>query len=154
MGPNQRHCSSVQTSCIPHSALANVTQDMWEKWVFMAAGGAVTVLLGGPVGEVVAAADGLGTIEAIIAEACAVAEGAGHPLWAAAVDRIRMTITQPGSPFTTSMYRDFATGRSTEVEPILGALLDEARVHGVDTPLLASAAVRLRVHEAALEMVR
>ncbi|SDQ13601.1 2-dehydropantoate 2-reductase [Curtobacterium sp. UNCCL20] len=131
-----------------------ITQDMWEKWVFMAAAGAVTVLLGGPVGEVVAATDGLGTIEAIIAEACAVAEGAGHPLRAAAVDRIRMTITQPGSPFTTSMYRDFATGRSTEVEPILGALLNEARIHGVDTPLLASAAVRLRVHEAALEMVR
>ncbi|MGN6407286.1 MAG: ketopantoate reductase family protein [Curtobacterium sp.] len=135
-------------------ASSTIRQDMWEKWVFMASGGAATVLLGGPVGTVVAVPEGLATVEAMLAEACAVAEAAGHPPRSAAVDRIRDTLTRPGSPFTTSMYRDFAVGRRTEVEPVLGALLDEARALGVPTPLLASAAVRLRVHEATLEPIR
>ncbi|WP_186377102.1 ketopantoate reductase family protein [Curtobacterium pusillum] len=133
---------------------STITQDMWEKWIFMAAGGAATVLLGGPVGTVIAVPGGLGTVEAVLAEACAVAAAAGHPPRPAAVESIRHTLTRPGSPFTTSMYRDFAIGRRTEVEPVLGGLLDEARALGVDVPLLASAAVRLRVHEASLELVR
>jgi len=133
---------------------STITQDMWEKWIFMAAGGAATVLLGGPIGTVIAVPGGLETVEAVLAEACAVAAAAGHPPRPAAVESIRHTLTRPGSPFTTSMYRDFAIGRRTEVEPVLGGLLDEARALGVDVPLLASAAVRLRVHEASLELVR
>lgn len=133
---------------------STITQDMWEKWIFMAAGGAATVLLGGPIGTVIAVPGGPGTVEAVLAEACAVAAAAGHPPRPAAVESIRHTLTRPGSPFTTSVYRDFAIGRRTEVEPVLGGLLDEARALGVDVPLLASAAVRLRVHEASLELVR
>lgn len=125
-----------------------IEQDMWEKWLFMAAGGAATVLLGGPVGAIVSVPDGLTTVEAVLSEGLAVLEAAGHPARDAAVASTSSVLTATDSPFTTSMYRDFAAGRSTEVETILGDLVDLAADLGVPAPLLMAAAVRLRVHEA------
>ncbi|MGN6408959.1 MAG: ketopantoate reductase family protein [Curtobacterium sp.] len=125
-----------------------IEKDMWEKWLFMAAGGAATVLLGGPVGAIVSVPDGLTTVEAVLSEGLAVLEAAGHPARDAAVASTSSVLTATDSPFTTSMYRDFAAGRSTEVETILGDLVDLAADLGVPAPLLTAAAVRLRVHEA------
>ncbi|MGN8048108.1 ketopantoate reductase family protein [Curtobacterium sp. 22159] len=126
----------------------DIEQDMWDKWLFMAAGGAATVLLGGPVGAIVAVPDGARTVQDVLAEGIAVFEAAGHPARDTAVASTRTTLTTPGSPFTTSMYRDFVAGRGTEVEPILGDLIGLAGDLGVATPLLTAATVRLRVHNA------
>jgi 2-dehydropantoate 2-reductase len=57
-------------------------------------------------------------------------------------------LTAPGSPFTSSMYRDQRQGRPVEVETILGDLIAEGRKTGVHTPLLDAATVALRVHNA------
>lgn len=125
-----------------------IERDMWEKWLFMAAGGAATVLLGGPVGTIVSVPDGRRMIEAVLSEAVSVLEAAGHPARDAAVASTSSVLTATGSPFTTSMYRDFAAGRSTEVETILGDLVGLATDLGEPAPLLTAATVRLRVHEA------
>jgi 2-dehydropantoate 2-reductase len=57
-------------------------------------------------------------------------------------------LTAPGSPFTSSMYRDQRLGRPVEVETILGDLIAEGRRAGLHTPLLDAATVALRVHNA------
>lgn len=131
---------------IDYTISSTVEQDMWEKWFFMAAGGTVTMLLGGPVGRIVAEDDGLAAITAVIGEIAALVERSGHSVRAEAMSRVTDTLTTPGSPFTTSLYRDFMDGRDTEVETILGDLLSIADELKVETPLLRAAAVRLRVH--------
>ncbi|MFI6771440.1 ketopantoate reductase family protein [Nocardia sp. NPDC050412] len=135
---------------IEHTISSTIEQDMWEKWFFMAAGAITTVLLGGPVGRIVAEDDGSAAITAIIDETAVVFERSGHPVRAEAIARVTTTLTTPGSQFTTSLYRDFLDGRGTEVETILGDLLTTAGRLEIETPLLRAATVRLRVHAATL----
>lgn len=131
-------------------ASTTIQQDMWEKWLFMAAGGAATVLLGGHVGQINPVTDGTDAIRDVIAETASVLEAAGHPARGDALAQVTSTLTSPGSAFATSLYRDFRHNQTTEVEPIIGGLCRVAARHGVSVPLLRAAAVRLRVHEAGL----
>nr|WP_271209270.1 2-dehydropantoate 2-reductase [Rhodococcus wratislaviensis]GLK33769.1 2-dehydropantoate 2-reductase [Rhodococcus wratislaviensis] len=137
--------TELSTAEIDHAISSTIEQDLWEKWFFMAAGGAASVLLGGPVGRIVAEENGSAAITAIIDETAAVLERSGHPVRAEAMSRVTNVLTTPGSPFTTSMYRDYQDGNDTEVETILGDLLTTAIRHEVPSPLLRAAAVRLRV---------
>jgi 2-dehydropantoate 2-reductase len=134
----------------PVTVSDDILRDMWSKWAFIAAAGAVTCLLRGPVGPIVAAADGDATVRAIIDETLAVARAAGHPVPEPEAARTVAMLTAAGSPFTSSMYRDLLQGQPVEVEPILGDLVAEARQAGVPAPLLQAAAVTLRVYDAAL----
>ncbi|MER5639928.1 2-dehydropantoate 2-reductase [Kitasatospora sp. NPDC002227] len=119
---------------------------MWHKWAFISTFGAVTTLMRGSVGDVVAAGGGW-LAPAVLAEAAAVAEAAGHPLPPSQLDWATAYLTRPGSPDTASLYRDTTAGLATEGEHILGDLTARARTLGVPTPLLDLAALHLRVHE-------
>ncbi|QXE39604.1 2-dehydropantoate 2-reductase [Streptomyces sp. GMY02] len=55
-------------------------------------------------------------------------------------------MTATGSPMTSSMSRDLAEGRHTEVDSVLGDLCDRARGLGVTTPLTDLAVLALRIH--------
>ena len=56
-------------------------------------------------------------------------------------------ITQPGSPFASSMYRDVVARFPTEVERILGDFVARAAELGVPVPMLDLATLQLRVHQ-------
>ena len=127
------------------SASTAVTQLMWEKWVLLAAGGAITCLLRGDIGEI-EAAGGAGLARRVIAEAGAVAAAEGH----APGDKFRRhaetMLTTPGSSFATSMYRDMMAGAPVEADHIIGDMVRRAEAAAIDTALLAAAAVALRVY--------
>ncbi|MPY29850.1 2-dehydropantoate 2-reductase [Streptomyces adustus] len=119
---------------------------MWHKWAFISTLGALTTLMRGTVGDIVAAGGSrLGL--ALLAETAAVAKAAGHPLAEAQLSRIGADLTLVGSTDTASLYRDTAAGLPTEGEHILGDLASRARALGVETPLLDLAALQLRVHD-------
>ncbi|ROQ40023.1 ketopantoate reductase [Frondihabitans sp. PhB188] len=124
-----------------------ILQALWEKWFVLAAGGALTTLLGGDVGAIEAAPNGTRTALAIVAECASVAAAAGHEPSAKARASAERTLTAAGSDFTTSLYRDQAAGGEVEAEQILGDLVARADGLGVSVPLLAAA-------DAALEMYR
>ena len=126
---------------------ADIISAMWSKWVFIASVGALTCLVRGTVGEVVAAPGGPGLGPAILGEAAAAAAAAGHPLSSPERDDIARLLTRPGSAMTSSLYRDLQAGRGTEVEQIFGDLISRARVLGVATPLLDLTTLALRVHQ-------
>lgn len=153
-GPVTDRVEAIATAFAPASfetvASATIEQDMWEKWFFMAAGGAATVLLGGPADRINAVEDGTGVIRDVVAEAASVLEAAGHPAREEAHAEVTSTLTAPGSAFATSLYRDVRDGRTTEVEPVIGALCRVAERYEVPVPLLRAAAVRVRVYEAGL----
>jgi len=133
---------------------ASVSDDimaaMWQKWAFIASVGALNCLLGGSVGEIVAVEGGDEIARGIVAETTSIADAAGHPLADGGSRQITTTLTAPGSPATSSLYRDLREGKPVEVETILGDLVAEGRKGGVHTPLLDAATVALRVHNAAV----
>jgi ketopantoate reductase len=61
------------------------------------------------------------------------------------------TITTEGSSPTSSLSRDLMADHQTEVEPVLGDLVASADGTATPTPLLALAALALRIHNRRLE---
>ena len=126
----------------------DVLATMWHKWVFIVAAGAVTGLARGPVGPIVAAPGGEDFVRAVLSEATAVAEAAGYPVPERETTASLALLTEPGSSFTSSLYRDLVAGRATEAEHLLGDLTRRARELGVATPLVDLALLQMRVAEA------
>jgi len=125
-----------------------VELDMWEKWLLLASAGAANCLIRGTIGEIVAVPGGEETVRAIIAETKAVATAAGFEPREKAVVRTETMLTQAGSAFTTSMYRDMLQGFSVEADHILGDLVDRAHRLEVPVPLLTAARATLAVYSA------
>ncbi len=126
---------------------ADVRAAMWQKWVFLASGGATTSLHDGAVGEIVATPTGALSTLRIIDEIAAVATAEGYPPSARALETVRSALTEPGSSFTTSLFRDLRQGLPVENEHILGDLVERAVRLGIDAPLLSAAYARIRVYE-------
>jgi 2-dehydropantoate 2-reductase len=127
---------------------------MWQKWVFVATLGALTSLMRGTVGEIVAVPGGADLGPAMLAEASAVAAAAGYPVPADAIESTTRMITQPGSPVNSSLSRDVAEGRPAEVEQVLADLARRGAGHGVRTPLFDLATMQLRVYDNSLHPPR
>ncbi|WP_279580977.1 ketopantoate reductase C-terminal domain-containing protein [Fodinicola feengrottensis] len=128
----------------PTGLSKTINADMWAKWAFIAAAGAVTGLPRGTVGDVVAAPGGIDFVEAVIAECFAITAVAGYPADPAFA---RTMLTQAGSSFTSSLYRDLVDGNSIEVEAIFGDLVERARGLGVSVPVLEMTTLTLRVYQ-------
>lgn len=126
---------------------SDVRAAMWQKWVFLASGGAVTSLHDGTVGEIVATPTGALSVLRLIDEVAAIATAEGYPPATRALENVRSSLTEPGSAFTTSLFRDLRQGLPVENEHILGDLVERAVRRGVDAPLLSAAYARIRVYE-------
>lgn len=127
-----------------------ILQAMWEKWVMLAALGAITCLLRGTVGEIAAAPGGADLARQMLDECAAIAAAAGFPPEAAFRVRTEAMLTAAGSGLASSMYRDLSQGLPVEAEHILGGLLVRARGFGVAAPLLATAFAHLMVYQSRL----
>lgn len=123
-----------------------INQALWEKWFVLAAGGALTTLLGGNVGVIESVPNGVATARAIVAECASVAAAAGYPPREKAYVQAERTLTEAGSTFTTSLYRDREAGGEVEADQILGDLVRRASCLGVSVPLLAAADAALEVY--------
>jgi|SRR5580658_558191 len=128
----------------------DITQAMWEKWVMLASLGAVTCLLRGTIGEVVAIPGGAALSLQALDECAEVAAACGHKPSEAFHNRQVAAMTALGSPLTSSMYRDLCKGAPVEVDHILGDLLARAVAKGVATPFLNAAFINLRIYQAGL----
>lgn len=120
---------------------------MWDKFAFLATLAAMTCLMRGSIGDIVATPDGAALLRRCHAEACAVAAAAGHAIVAPARDEAVAILTAAGSPLKASMLRDLQRGAATECEHIIGDLIVRGGAHGIDMPLLCTAAAHLRVYE-------
>lgn len=131
----------------PTTLAPNISQEMWQKLVFLASLAATSCLMRGTVGQVMAAPGGREFALSIVEEAAAVAEAHGHPIPADALAWTRDTMTTPGSTFAASMFRDLTQGYRIEADHIIGDLIDRAHRHHVAVPLLATAYTHLKVYE-------
>ena len=123
-----------------------VLQEMWEKWVLIAAVAGITCLMRAAVGDIVAAGESeLGV--ALLVECEAIAAAQGYAVREPVRERSRRALSAAGSALTASMLRDVERGAAAEGEAILGDLLARA-APGQAAPLLRVALAHLRAYEA------
>jgi 2-dehydropantoate 2-reductase len=124
-----------------------ILQEMWDKWVFIAAAAAITCLMRAPVGDIVSAG-AADLASSLLDECAAIATYQGFPPSQAALQRSRAALTAPGSALTASMLRDVQRGARTEGDHILGDLLDRSREPRDSRAILRLAYAHLRAYEA------
>ena len=132
---------------------ADIIGAMWAKWVFIASIGAVTGLMRAPVRDIVAVAGGARFARAVLDEAAAAAAACGYPVPADQLAFTEHSLSDPGSPSTSSLSRDLIDGRPTEVEAVLADFAGRAGTAGVATPLIGLATLALRVHNRRVQAV-
>jgi 2-dehydropantoate 2-reductase len=98
----------------------DILLDMWQKWVFLASGGAITCLLGGNIGEIVAVPGGADLSLSALRECAAIVGACGYPLSEAFLTEKSSQLTTPASSLTSSMHRDRKEQAPVEVDSILG----------------------------------
>ena len=128
---------------VDFSVVDDVVGALWDKWAFIAAAGIVNCLFRAPVGRIIEAGGQPKILDAI-SETEAVAAAAGHPVSDAAHAQAVGILTEPGSAFTSSLYRDLTAGLPSEAEHILGDLAGRARSLNVPTPLLDLTLIQIR----------
>jgi 2-dehydropantoate 2-reductase len=128
-----------------------ILQDMWQKWVQLASLGAITCLLRGNVGEIVAVPRGAELSLATLGECAAIATACGYPPSQSFLAEKSAQQTAPGSQLTSSMYRDFRKGAPVEADTILGDLIERAGKHNISAPLLQAAFVSLSMYQRELD---
>jgi 2-dehydropantoate 2-reductase len=125
----------------------HIVAEMWQKWVMLATLGAITCLMRGTIGDIVAVPGGTDFTSAMLDEVIAISAAAGYPMDDAFVARARAMNSTPGSGLASSMYRDLQSGNDVEADQILGDLVERARGFGLATPLLAAAYTHLKVYQ-------
>jgi 2-dehydropantoate 2-reductase len=125
----------------------DILRDMWQKWVWLAGVGAITCLLRGNIGEIAAVPGGAELSLSALRECAAIAGVCGYPLSEAFVAEKKPQLTAPGSPLTSSMYRDLNEQAPVEVDSILGDLIERGRKHGVSAPIVEAAFVGLTIYQ-------
>jgi 2-dehydropantoate 2-reductase len=127
-----------------------IVQDLWEKWVFIAAVAGMTCLMRASIGDIVAA----GAIElslALLDQCAAIAAAAGHAPAPASIERARAALSAAGSPITASMLKDIERGARTEADHVIGDLLARAPGGPASKPLLRVVHAHLEAYEARRE---
>jgi len=126
---------------------STIDREMWEKWILLAALGAITCLMGGTVGEIEACPGGARFALQLLDEVVAIVKAVGVPPSEVFVSTARAQLTAKGSGFASSMFRDVQSGRPVEVESIIGDLVRRGNQAGITAPLLSAAYVRLSVYQ-------
>src|SRR5437660_4170316 len=128
----------------------DIMQEMWEKWVQLASLGAITCLMRGTIGEIVAVPGGADLSIKMVNESAAVATACGYKPSEKVLSRHTAAMTAPGSSLTSSMYRDLRKGAPVEADHILGDFIQRGDAHKVATPLLKAAFINLRIYQGGL----
>jgi 2-dehydropantoate 2-reductase len=129
---------------------ADILRDMWQKWVFLASLGAITCLLRGTIGEIVAAPGGAELCLSALRECAGIAVACGYPMSETFLAEKSHQLTASGSKLTSSMYRDLTEHARVEVDTILGDLVERGRKREVSVPIVQAAIVSLTIYQQGL----
>lgn len=115
----------------------DITAAIWEKFLFIAAVGGVGSVARAPLGAVRERPETRAMLEGAMREVLAVAVARGVRLDAGAVERTLAFLDTLPADGTSSMQRDIAEGRPSELESLSGAVVRLGKESGVPTPIHA-----------------
>lgn len=110
---------------------------LWEKFLFITPFAGLGAVTRAPVGVLRSLPETRGMLERAIAEAFTVGRARGVCLSDDVPTRIMALIDGMPPEGTTSMQRDIAAGRPSELDSLVGAVVRLGREAGMDTPLHA-----------------
>lgn len=113
---------------------ADIVQAMWKKFLFISGWGGLGAISRAPVGILRSEPDTRRLIDACLQEGQAVARARGIDLPADIIQRTWQFIDSLEPAGTSSLQRDIAAGRPSELEAWNGAVVRFGRQHGVATP--------------------
>lgn len=122
-------------------------QEMWDKWVFIAAAAATNCLMRANFGDI-AAAGALDYATRMLDECTAIAGAHGFVTAPSTLQMARGIFSMPGTKFAASMLSDIERGGPTEADHIVGDLLRRGESKGRTSALLEVAFAHLRAYEA------
>ncbi len=128
-----------------------IRQDMWNKFLFLAAFAGITSLMRASIGTILQTDGGRERILHLLEETRSVAQAEGFPPPDSLMEEYRALLAEEGSTLTSSMLRDIESGRRTEGAHILGDMLARARRHELPAPVLAIAAAHVQAYEKRLD---
>ncbi|MEH2549884.1 2-dehydropantoate 2-reductase [Bradyrhizobium sp. AZCC 2262] len=150
-GQDQQHVHAIADAmkgCNFDSTVSgNILQDMWEKWIFLGSLAASCCLMRAPMSNIVAVPGGRTLAGAIIEECKAIAVAAGFPPRPEYIERRLPLLTEDGSSFAASMFRDVEEGHRVEADHVIGDLIARGNTMRVSMPLLQIAYTHLKVYE-------
>jgi 2-dehydropantoate 2-reductase len=127
--------------------VTDIVQRMWEKLVHLSTAAAMTCLMRANVGEIVRAPNGQRLFLDQLHCGAAIAAANGHAPSDGFMKSWEKTFSQHESQYSTSMLRDIERGGSTEVEHILGFMLDKARKANIAHQTLLLAYTHIKAFE-------
>jgi 2-dehydropantoate 2-reductase len=124
-----------------------ILQEMWEKWVLIAAMAGISCLMRATVGDIVAAG-ALNLTNALLDECARIASAQGFAPSTPTLSRSRTMLTAKGSILAASMLRDIEHGAPIEADHIIGDLIRRSEAQAGDCPLLRIAYAHMKAYEA------
>lgn len=128
----------------------SIMQDMWHKYIFITSMSGVTTLFQQPIGPIRDLPEGSEIIKGLLKEIADVMRADGAPIAENVEDLQFKRFTALEYEMKSSMQRDMEKGASVEVDHLQGYLLEKAQIHQIDTPILKSIYVNLKLYEKAL----
>jgi 2-dehydropantoate 2-reductase len=112
----------------------DIRTELWTKLVANVGYNPVSVLTGATLGQMIGDPAMAALLESVMSEAAAVAAAFGVkvPLQ----PRQLMELTRPLAAHKTSMLQDLEAGRCIEIDPIVAAVAELARLKGMKTPVI------------------
>ena len=126
---------------------AQMMRAMWEKFVGLATLAAMTCLMRGSVGDILAADDGAALFAQTFAACQGAARAAGFEPREASMAGFRSMMADRQSPLKASMARDLESGGATEGAHVVGDMLKRVAAAGIEPGALRAAWCHLQVAE-------
>jgi len=117
---------------------------LWEKVILNAAVNTVSALTRLENGEMLVNPDTLGLIDGIVREGVEVARLSGFKLENQSMRGLVMSVLEKTSKNRTSMLQDVENGRRTEIDAIVGTLVEAGRKNGISLPRLETVYALIR----------
>ncbi|WP_027409869.1 ketopantoate reductase family protein [Anoxybacillus tepidamans] len=124
-----------------------IVTDMWHKYLFIAAMSGVTTLFRAPIGLVLSGEYGQEIVLSLLKEIGGIMRAHGAPI-AEDIEERQWAQMREMSPETkSSMLRDMEKGQMVEADHLQGHLLEIAKYHQIDAPLLKAVYHHLELYE-------
>ncbi|WP_226037857.1 ketopantoate reductase family protein [Aquibacillus saliphilus] len=125
----------------------NIEQDMWQKYLFITTLSGVTSLFRSPIGPILTSEHGTETIKQVLFETATIMRNLHAPILSD-IEKIQFDkIKQMDFTMKSSLQRDMEKTQAIEADHLYGYLIEAAKQHSIDTPILSMIYANLKIYE-------